>query len=204
MKSVGEDKQEVYDIKQKLGYGDQYVRNHLQLNRGDGRFSEIGLLTGTFATDWSWSPLIFDIDNDGKNDIHVTNGIVKRPNDLDFVQYSQEPTPGLSDLEKEKRQVEMLPTVKLSNFTFKNEGGLSFTNASQIWGLDQLSYSNGSAYADLDNDGDLDLVINNTDQEAFVYRNNSSEKTNNQFVQLDLRSDDKNLCDRGAGLGFFR
>jgi hypothetical protein len=203
MKSVGEDKQEVYDIKQKLGYGDQYVRNHLQLNRGDGRFSEIGLLTETFATDWSWSPLIFDMDNDGKKDIHVTNGIVKRPNDLDFVQYSQEPAPGLSDLEKEKRQVEMLPTVKLSNFTFKNEGELKFTNASKLWGLDQLSYSNGSAYADLDNDGDLDLVINNTDQEAFIYRNNSSEKTNNHFVQLDLRSTGKNIFGIGAQVWVF-
>lgn len=203
MKSVGEDKQEVYDIKQKLGYGDQYVRNHLQLNRGDGRFSEIGLLTETFATDWSWSPLIFDMDNDGNNDIHVTNGIVKRPNDLDFVQYSQEPTPGLSDQEKEKRQVEMLPTVKLSNFTFKNEGGLNFTNVSKHWGLDQISYSNGSAYADLDNDGDLDLVINNTDQVAFVYRNNSTEKTANQFVQLDLRSDKSNYFGIGAQVWVF-
>lgn len=203
MKSLGEDKQEVYDIKQKLGYGDQYVRNHLQLNRGEGRFSEIGLLTETFATDWSWSPLIFDMDNDGNKDIHVTNGIVKRPNDLDFVQYSQEPTPGLTDKEKEKQQIEMLPTVKLSNFTFRNDGRLKFSNASKIWGLDQLSYSNGSAYADLDNDGDLDLVVNNTDQEAFVYRNNSSEMGTNCFVQIDLRSDEKNIFGIGAQVWVF-
>jgi hypothetical protein len=198
MKSVGEDKQEVFDVKKRLGYGDQYVRNHLQLNRGDGKFSEIGLLTNTFATDWSWSPLIFDMDNDGLKDIHITNGIVKRPNDLDFIQYSQVPTPGLSESEIQKNRIDMLPSVKLSNFTFKNEGNLQFSNVSEKWGLDQLSYSNGSAYADLDNDGDLDLVINNTDQEAFIYRNNSSEKSGHKFVQIDLKGDGSNLFGIGS------
>lgn len=203
MKSVGEDKQEVYDVKKRLGYGDQYVRNHLQLNRGDGKFSEIGLLTGTFATDWSWSPLIFDMDNDGLKDIHITNGIVKRPNDLDFIQYSQEPTPGLSEKEIQRRQVDMLPTVKLANYTFQNGGGLQFKEVSKVWGLDQLSYSNGSAYADLDNDGDLDLVINNTDQEAFVYRNYASEKLGHQFVQFDLKGDLFNQFGIGAQVWVF-
>ena len=198
MKSVGEDKQEVFDVKKRLGYGDQYVRNHLQLNRGDGKFSEIGLLTNTFATDWSWSPLIFDMDNDGLKDIHITNGIVKRPNDLDFIQYSQEPAPGLPESEIQKKQIDMLPTVKLPNFTFKNEGNLQFDNVSEKWGLDQLSYSNGSAYADLDNDGDLDLVINNTDQEAFIYRNNSSEKLGLNYVQIDLKGDGFNQFGIGA------
>jgi enediyne biosynthesis protein E4 len=198
MKSVGEDKQEVFDVKKRLGYGDQYVRNHLQLNRGDGKFSEIGLLTNTFATDWSWSPLIFDMDNDGLKDIHITNGIVKRPNDLDFIQYSQVPTPGLSESEIQKNQIDMLPSVKLSNFTFKNEGNLQFANVSEKWGLDQLSYSNGSAYADLDNDGDLDLVINNTDQEAFIYRNNSSEKSGHNYVQIDLKGEGFNLFGIGC------
>jgi len=203
MKSVGEDKQEVFDVKKRLGYGDQYVRNHLQLNRGDGKFSEIGLLTNTYATDWSWSPLIFDMDNDGYKDIHITNGIVKRPNDLDFIQYSQEPTTGLSETEIQKRQIAMLPTVKLSNFTFRNEGSLQFNNMSKKWGLDQLSYSNGSAYADLDNDGDLDLVINNTDQAAFVYRNNSSEKLGHHYVQIDLKGDDFNQFGIGAQVWVF-
>jgi enediyne biosynthesis protein E4 len=198
MKSVGEDKQEVYDVKKRLGYGDQYVRNHLQLNRGDGRFSEIGLLTNTFATDWSWSPLIFDMDNDGQKDIHITNGIVKRPNDLDFIQYSQEPSTGLSEKEIQAKQIEMLPTVKLSNFSFRNEGNLKFTNMAESWGLDQLSYSNGSTYADLDNDGDLDLVINNIDQEAFVYQNLSTEKLKNHFIQIDLKGENLNPFGIGA------
>lgn len=198
MKSIGEDKQEVFDVKKRLGYGDQYVRNHLQLNRGGGRFSEIGLLTDTYATDWSWSPLIFDMDNDGQKDIHITNGIVKRPNDLDFVQYSQEPSPGLSEKEIQKKQIDLLPTVKLSNFSFQNEGDLKFTNRSKEWGLDQLSYSNGSAYADLDNDGDLDLVVNNIDQEAFVYQNQTSEKLQNHFIQFDLKGGNLNLFGIGA------
>jgi hypothetical protein len=197
MKSVGEDKQEVFDVKKRLGYGDQYVRNHLQLNRGDGKFSEIGLLTRTYATDWSWSPLIFDMDNDGFKDIHVTNGIVKRPNDLDFIQYSQEPTPGLTEKEIQKRQIDMLPTVKLSNVVFQNKGNLEFEQVAKHWGLDQLSYSNGSAYADLDNDGDLDLVINNTDQPAFIYRNNS-ERLGHHFVQFELKGDRANLNGIGA------
>lgn len=196
MKSVGEDKQEVYQIKKNLGYGDQYVRNHLQLNRGDGRFSEVGLLTETFATDWSWSPLVFDMDNDGLADIHITNGIVKRPNDLDFIQYSQEPEPNLTAEQITQKQIDMLPTVKLPNFAFKNEGNLKFSNVAEDWGLDQASYSNGSAYADLDNDGDLDLVINNTDQEAFVYQNNA-EKLGNNFLKIDLKATGYN----GFGIG---
>lgn len=198
MKSVGEDKQEVFDVKKRLGYGDQYVRNHLQLNRGNGKFSDIALLTNTFATDWSWSPLIFDMDNDGFPDIHVTNGIVKRPNDLDFIQYSQEPSPGLSEKEIQQKQVNMLPTMKLANYAFRQNGKLQFENVADQWGLDQVSYSNGSAYADLDNDGDLDLVINNLDQEAFIYRNTSSEKSGNAFLQLELKGDALNVFGIGA------
>ncbi|MFD2033197.1 VCBS repeat-containing protein [Belliella marina] len=198
MKSIGEDKQEVYDIKKKFGYGDQYVRNHLQLNQGNQRFAEIGLLSNTFATDWSWSPLIFDMDNDGHKDIHITNGIVKRPNDLDFVQYSQSPNPNLTENEVQKRLIEMLPTMKLSNYAFRNEGDLGFGDMSRTWGLDQLSYSSGSAYADLNNDGALDLIVNNINDQAFIYQNNTSEITGNNFIQVDLKGDGNNEFGIGA------
>lgn len=198
MKSIGEDKQEVYDIKKKFGYGDQYVRNHLQLNQGNQRFAEIGLLTNTFATDWSWSPLIFDMDNDGHKDIHITNGIVKRPNDMDFVQYSQSTNPNLTEEEVYARLIELLPTMKLSNYTFRNGGDLDFESISAKWGLDQVSYSSGSAYADLNNDGTLDLVVNNINEQAFVYLNNSKGILGNNFIQIDLKSDQNNSFGIGA------
>lgn len=199
MKSLGEDKQEVIDVKKRLGYGDQFVRNHLQLNSPSGMFSEIGLLTETYATDWSWSPLIFDMDNDGHKDIHITNGIVKRPNDLDFVQYSQSGAHQIKDEElSTKILIDMLPTMKLANFAYKNLGNLKFVNMAKAWGLDQETYSNGSAYADLDNDGDLDLVINNIDQVAFVYENRSNVLHNHHFVQFDLKS---NQAGNSFGIG---
>lgn len=197
MKSVGEDKTEVYQIKKQFGYGDQFVRNHLQLNRGKDGFSDVALFSGVFASDWSWAPLIFDMDNDGLPDIHITNGIVKRPNDLDFIQYSQESDPNLTMEEVRKRQIDMLPSVKLPNPAYRNEGNLTFTNQAQNWGLNQASYSNGSAYADLDNDGDLDLVINNLDQASFVYQNHS-EKSGNSFLRVNLEGKDLNPFGLGA------
>ncbi|MDP2040295.1 VCBS repeat-containing protein [Algoriphagus sp.] len=202
MKSVGEDKAEVYQVKEQFGYQDQYVRNHLQLNRGENGFSEIALFAGVHASDWSWSPLIFDMDNDGLSDIHVTNGIVKRPNDLDFIQYSQDSDAGISIEELRKKQIEMLPSLKISNFAWKNQGDLQFKNEAKSLGLDQESYSNGSLYADLDNDGDLDLVINNLDQEAFVYQN-QSEKSGNNFLRIDLKAEGRNQYGIGAQVILF-
>ncbi|MBN7810330.1 VCBS repeat-containing protein [Algoriphagus sp. H41] len=202
MKSVGEDKAEVYQIKEQFGYQDQYVRNHLLLNQGGKGFAEIALAAGVSASDWSWSPLIFDMDNDGLPDIHVTNGIVKRPNNLDFIQYSQSPEPGLSPEELRKKQIDMLPSVKLSNFAWKNQGDLSFKNEASLLGLDQESYSNGSTYADLDNDGDLDLIVNNLNQPAFVYQNHA-EKTGNQYLRIDLQTGNKNPQGIGAQVRLF-
>ncbi|SFT68287.1 Repeat domain-containing protein [Algoriphagus locisalis] len=202
MKSVGEDKQEVYQIKKKFGYSDQYVRNHLQLNQGKEGFSEIALFSGVFASDWSWSPLIFDMDNDGLPDIHITNGIEKRPNDLDFIQYSQQAASTSSMTEIRRKQIEMLPTVKLPNLSYRNQGGLRFKDESKTWGLDQPSYSNGSAYADLDNDGDLDLIINNLNQPPFIYQNHS-EKSGNSFVRVNLAAKGKNTLGLGAKVGVY-
>jgi hypothetical protein len=197
MKSVGEDKAEVYQIKKQFNYQDQYVRNHLQVNLGDGKFAEVAQFAGVHASDWSWSPLLFDMDNDGLTDIHVSNGIVRRPNDLDFIQYSQEADASLPLVELRRKQIELLPQLKISNFAWKNLGDLKFENQAFDLGLSQESYSNGSVYADLDRDGDLDLVLNNLDQESFLYENRS-ERLGNSFVRINLQQEGFNKQSLGA------
>lgn len=197
-KSVGEDKVEVYRIKEQFGYGDQYVRNTLQLNLGNGMFSDISLFAENFATDWSWSPLIFDMNNDGLQDIHITNGIYKRPNDLDFVNYMNSNPGAMEDNELEQARIRSLPTLKIPNYGALNQGKGQFqTNFEEMQlGFDEPSYSNGSAYADLDNDGDLDLVINNLDQEAFIYQNNTPKETN--YLKVRFKGPESNPFGIGA------
>lgn len=198
--SVGEDKTEVYDIKLNFGYAHQYVRNTLQKNLGNGSFSDVSLMAGTFATDWSWAPLAFDMDNDGLLDLHISNGIYKRPNDLDYVNYGQDQpgVKGMSPDELEAFQIENLPNVKIPNYAGKNRGDLQFEDIGANWGLDQSSYSNGSAYADLDNDGDLDLVINNTNQTAFIYKNQAREQSQSHFLAVALEGPGLNKQAIGA------
>jgi hypothetical protein len=199
-KSVGEDKTEVYDIKLNFGYAHQYVRNTLQKNLGNGSFSDVSLMAGTFATDWSWAPLAFDMDNDGLLDLHISNGIYKRPNDLDYLNYGQDQpgVKGMSDDELEAFQIRNLPNVKIPNYAGRNKGNLQFEPIAAAWGLNQSSYSNGSAYADLDNDGDLDLVVNNTNQEAFIYENHASEQSGRHYLKLRLIGTDLNRQAIGA------
>lgn len=195
-KSVTEDKVEVYKIKERLGYADQYVRNTLQQNLGNGLFSDVSLIANTFASDWSWSPLIFDMDNDGLNDIHITNGIFKRPNDLDYLNYlSNPPEGGQSQEERDEFLINTLPTVKIPNMVKQQIGNLEMKDVATAWGLDQPSYSNGSAYADLDNDGDLDLIINNTEQLAFIYENLSDT---GDFLTVRLNGLKHNPFGQGA------
>ncbi len=202
--SAGEDAYDVYNYKLRFGYNHQFARNSLQLNRGNNHFSEIGLLTGTFATDWSWSGLIVDLDLDGNKDIYIANGIKRRSNDLDYIKYVsndavQHRLEG--DLTSEDMAlIEKMPMVKIPNAVFKNEGKLSFVNVSQPWGLDQESFSNGAAYADLDNDGDLDLVTNNVDQEAFLYKNRTvdGDRITNHFLKLTFRGEGANTQGIGA------
>lgn len=155
----------------KLGYEPQYVRNTLQLNNGNLSFSEIGQLAGIEATEWSWSALFADYDNDGFKDLFITNGYGKDITNLDFIVYGdKEQSMGLPAVNASERQALLneLPGIRIHNYMYRNKGDLTFSDESEGWGFSATTYSNGAAYADLDNDGDLDLVINNIDEEASV------------------------------------
>ena len=163
-----------------LGYAPQYVRNTLQLNNGDGTFSEIAQASGINATEWSWGPLLADFDNDGWKDLFIANGYKTDITNLDFMTYGKRAlfmgTPEANRKERLK-MLENYPGIYVGNYVFKNNHDLTFSDVSKKWGLDKLSYSNGAAYGDLDNDGDLDLVVNNIDAAAFVYENQTVPPT---------------------------
>ncbi len=193
-KSAGEATSDIYDFRLRFGYQDQYTRNMLQLNRGQlfghsVQFSEIGQQVDIQATDWSWAPLLVDLDNDGLKDIFITNGIRHRPNDLDYINFAyNEHAKSLSNLEL----ADKMPNGAVHNFAYKNNDGLEFDDVSEKWGLDLNGYSMGSSYADLDHDGDLDLVVNNLNGEAAVYRNNSRELYSTNYLRIKLIGPDKN------------
>src|SRR6187551_54368 len=190
--SAAEDAYDVYEFKTKLGYNEQYTRNALQLNNQDGTFSEIGLFAGVAATDWSWATLFADFDLDGDKDIFVSNGILRRSNDLDYINFIEVDsiqTMMKSQVRGEELQyIQKMPKVKIQNFLFSNNNDSTFTNKAMEWGLDDPSYSNGAAYADFDNDGDLDLITNNVDESASLYENRviSKNKISNEFLRIKL------------------
>ena len=190
LKSGGEDSDKVSLIKKNFGFGEQYARNTFQLNRDNSFFSEVALMSNTHATDWSWSALIQDYDNDGLSDIFVTNGIYKRPNDLNYINYLSNIDFAKYDQTKqneiEQKLIEEMPTLRIPNVVFRNKGNLEFERFSEESGLTP-SYSNGAAYGDLDNDGDLDLVVNNINQNAFLLENKSAPMPENHFITIALK-----------------
>jgi hypothetical protein len=181
----------------RYGYSHQHVRNMLQLNTGNGTFSEIGQLAGVYQTEWSWSPLFADFDNDGYKDLIVTNGFPKDITDRDFINFREE-VHGFASTEDLLKQ---LPSVLVSNYVFKNNGDLTFSNVTREWGFDQPSFSSGAAFADLDNDGDLDYVINNINSEAALYENKlyakNTKEIKSNFLRIRLVGHKGNL----SGLG---
>lgn len=202
-RSLGEDEYETFNMKLRYGYNYQYARNALQLNRGNGMFSEVGLYAGVYATDWSWAPLWLDFDNDGLKDLFVSNGIPKRLNDIDYVNYvgdaeiQQKIREGKLG-EQEMTVIDKFPQIKLPNKFYRNKGDVQFTDEAPLIKNDKPTFSNGAVYADLDNDGDLDIVVNNIDDAVMLYKNTSNDWQQQQYLSLELKGDSLNRHAIGA------
>lgn len=184
LQSGGEDTDQIKKIKQDLGFDPQNARNHFQLNNKNGTYSDAAYISQTYATDWSWSPLIQDFNGDGSNDIFITNGIVNRPNDLDYINY-------INEVDKNTEYTEYIakmPSQPLKNILFTNEGKLQYSDIKSSE-IGTPTFSNGAAYADLDQDGDLDLVINNINHVAQIIENKTSENSN--YIELILANKSK-------------
>ena len=183
------------------GFFYQYSRNMLQKNNGDGSFSEIGQLAGISSTDWSWSALFCDFNNDGSKDLFITNGYVRDYTNMDFINDSVDQVLKAKTGKKMdglERYIAKMPPNPVPNYLFQNKGNGSFIDHTKDWGLDRSSISSGAAYADLDNDGDMDLVINNINSDAGIYRNNSEISTNNNYLKIRLNSGGNNVEGIGA------
>ncbi len=185
-----------FQLSLKMGYEPQFTRNTLQLNQGNGKFSEIAFLAGISSTDWSWSALLADYDNDGDKDLFATNGFLRDLGNMDYITYQNIYNTPLGTVQaktdKKLNAIKSLEGASLRNYFFENNGDLTFSNRSVDWGVDTKGYSHGAVYADLDNDGDLEVVVNNMNEEAHVYENKSNEIFQRNYLRLKFIGHDKN------------
>jgi len=207
-RSLGEDTYDLFYEKIRMGYFYQFTRNNLQYNRGDGIFSETGLYSGIAATDWSWAPLWLDFDNDGLKDLFVSNGIPKRMNDIDYVNFvttgEVQQKISANDMKgKDLSLIQKFPEIKIPNKFFRNGGNLSFVDEEARIGDDQPTFSNGAVYADFDNDGDLDVVVNNIDAPVTFYENSTNKQKDSAYLQIALKGPSNNVNAVGAKLVLF-
>ncbi|MEJ7587775.1 MAG: VCBS repeat-containing protein [Ferruginibacter sp.] len=207
-RSLGDDDYDIFFSKISAGYNYQYSRNNLQYNRRNGVFSEVGLYAGISATDWSWAPLWLDFDNDGLKDLFIANGIPKRLNDMDYVNfiYNNEIQDKIrnNDLkDKDMSLMEKFPEIKIPNKFYKNNGNMQFRDVEGGVKNDLPTYSNGAVYADFDNDGDLDVVVNNINDPALLYENKTVKEANKLPAGIKLTGSEKNRFAVGAKLIFF-
>ncbi|WP_454803072.1 VCBS repeat-containing protein [Mucilaginibacter phyllosphaerae] len=193
------DNYEAFNLSLKVGFYYQYMRNMLQQNNGNNTFSEIGQLAGVSNTDWSWAPLFADYDNDGWKDMFVSNGYTRDYTNMDFLKYVGDNLRNRQAMRQDLLNlVEKMPSSDVKSYFFKNRGNSTFADVSSVWGIDQPANSNGAAYADLDNDGDLDLVVNNINKPAFIYQNNSRLQSKNHYLAVKLKGAGKNTQGVGA------
>src|SRR5580704_9061085 len=209
LKTLGAfDNIDLYNAKLKAGFYHQYMKNCLQLNDGQGKFSDIANYSGVSASDWSWGALIFDMDNDGWNDLFVCNGVNKDVTNLDFMDFFANDVIQKMVLTGKKEEIneilKNIPVNPMLHKAYRNEGNLRFTDVGPTWGFTQASFANGAAYGDLDNDGDLDLVINNENGPAFIYKNNFRELNKNNYIGVFLKGKSKNTFAIGSKIKIYK
>ncbi|MCG8309413.1 MAG: VCBS repeat-containing protein [Cytophagales bacterium] len=212
--SLGEDELGAFNFKLGYGYNYQYARNNLQINNGNGTFTEIGMYANVHASDWSWTPLLFDFDHDGYKDLFISNGIPRRMNDIDYITWREmnedfKWKAQLDNLaEEDLVALEQMPEIKLPNKFYLNQKNLSFKDIAPQILNNKNTYSNGAAYADFDNDGDLDIVVNNSQDNPFIYKNltieQEQEREQNKYLSIVFNGPPNNIDGIGAKVAVFK